>query len=177
MQDKELVLRCRAGQKECFDELVKRYQMCIYTYVISMIDDRIEAEDITQETFLRAYLHLNRCQKPESFSNWLFGIARNCSLEHIRKKRPSAGILTQILRAQPTDQDRKASLLNILQDILQGLQEDLRTVILMKFQQEMSCAEIAEALGRPQGTIRRWLSEAYEILGTAIQKECKRREL
>jgi RNA polymerase sigma factor (sigma-70 family) len=66
-------------------------------------------------------------------------------------------------------------LLGVLRKVLPALDEDLRIVVLMKYQKKMGCPEIAEALGRPQGTIRRWLSEAYEILAVAIERECKRR--
>ncbi len=167
--DAELVRGCQDGQKEMFDELVKRYHKPVYSYFYSRINDSHATMDLVQEVFWSAYSSLGSCTKPDGFSSWLFTIAKNRLLEWLRKRNhPSAlrtGLETREIAAdvKPTIDEKLAG----LHQAIQTLPEEYQAVISMRFHSKMTCQEIASALGKPLGTVTSMLARAYQ----AIKKE------
>src|SRR5919106_376860 len=83
--DSELVVRAIAGREECFEELVRRYQRPIAAYVYRMIGDYDTALDLTQEVFIRVYGSLARYRSEYKFSTWIYRIAHNAAIDHLRR--------------------------------------------------------------------------------------------
>ena len=165
----ELVARVRAGDEEAFRLIFDRYSRPILGFIFDMVGDRSLAEDLAQETFVRAYRGLQTLREETKLSTWLFGIARNCALEQLRTRRRDAGNVE--IDAEPAfelhDHARTPSgqlldkeLSGVIQRALQKLDEDKRTVFTLKVLQQRSYEEIAEITGFSVGKLKTDLHRA-----------------
>jgi RNA polymerase sigma-70 factor (ECF subfamily) len=87
MIDKELVRRVKKGEISAFAELVEKYESDVFTYCLYILKDREDAKDLTQETFLKAFLNIKSLRKEEDFKFWLLRIARNSCFKKLRKRK------------------------------------------------------------------------------------------
>ena len=165
----ELVARVRAGDEEAFRLIFDRYSRPVLGFIFDMVGDRSLAEDLAQETFVRAYRGLQNLREETKLSTWLFGIARNCALEQLRTRRRDAGNVE--IDAEPAfelhDHARTPSgqlldkeLSGVIQTALQRLDEDKRTVFTLKVLQQRSYEEIAEITGFSVGKLKTDLHRA-----------------
>jgi RNA polymerase sigma-70 factor (ECF subfamily) len=152
-----LVAAAKAGDRAAFAALVTRYRDTVYAYALARLRDREEAEDVAQETFVRAYLGLGRLRGPEAWEAWVMRIARNLCSDTLRRKR--------VRQAEPIDPDwldgspspemqalageRRRELSQAVAD----LPEPLRVAVLMHYASGRTYREIAAALGLPQSTV------------------------
>ena len=171
--DVELIQRILDGDDAAFTVLVKKYQKPVHALVWRKIGDFHIAEEITQDTFLKAYQELATLKKPQSFSSWLYVIAANNCSTWLRKKR---------LRTEPLDDTRlqKATYSGyvvaenerteaeaqreVVKKLLAKLEESERTVITLHYFGEMSSSEIGEFLGVSANTVRSRLRRAQQRL-------------
>jgi RNA polymerase sigma-70 factor (ECF subfamily) len=165
----ELVARVRAGDEEAFRLIFDRYSRPILGFIFDMVGDRSLAEDLAQETFVRAFRGLQTLREETKLSTWLFGIARNCALEQLRTRRRDAGNVE--IDAEPAfelrDHARTPSghlldkeLSGVIQSALARLDEDKRTVFTLKVLQQRSYEEIAEITGFSVGKLKTDLHRA-----------------
>jgi RNA polymerase sigma-70 factor, ECF subfamily len=165
----ELVARVRAGDEEAFRLIFDRYSRPILGFIFDMIGDRSLAEDLAQETFVRAFRGLQTLREETKLSTWLFGIARNCALEQLRSRRRDAANVE--IDAEPAfelhDHARTPSgqlldkeLSGVIQTALARLDEDKRTVFTLKVLQQRSYEEIAEITGFSVGKLKTDLHRA-----------------
>ncbi|HEX8283643.1 MAG TPA: sigma-70 family RNA polymerase sigma factor [Pyrinomonadaceae bacterium] len=165
----ELVERVRAGDEEAFRLIFDRYSRPVLGFIFDMVGDRSLAEDLAQETFVRAFRGLQTLREETKLSTWLFGIARNCAREQLRSRRRDAGNVE--IDAEPAfelhDQARTPSgelldkeLSGVIQTALQRLDEDKRTVFTLKVLQQRSYEEIAEITGFSVGKLKTDLHRA-----------------
>lgn len=163
-----------------FHTLVQGFYKPIFSYVYSKIKHREATEDIVQEIWIRAYESLKtRDIKSEQFLGWLYGIAQNCCREWWRKRTRTDSANKKlasipIKEADPTLKEKK--LMSVLEAIHE-LPEEPRTVLSMKYLNQMSCAEIAQALNKPVGTIKSILSRAYDSVREILNAKFKEVEL
>ena len=151
-----------------FEPLYRKYVAQVYSYALYELRDRHEAEDATERTFLAALAHIGRFEeraRPDdgdgasTFRIWLFRIARNVVAERRRqlRRRPEASLDAAAELAAPTDLEadvtRRDETRTAL-DAVARLQGDRRQVLILRFVDEMSTAEIAGVLGRSEGAIR-----------------------
>ena len=174
--DVELVHRILDGDDSAFSELVKKYQKPVHALVWRKIGDFHIAEEITQDTFLKAYQGLATLKSPQSFASWLYVIAANRCSTWLRKKR---------LRTQPIEETNSTQLekatysgyiieekertiaeakREVVKQLLANLQESDRTVITLHYFGEMSAAEIGAFLGVSVNTIKSRLRRAQQRL-------------
>jgi RNA polymerase sigma-70 factor (ECF subfamily) len=165
----ELVARVRAGDEEAFRQIFDRYSRPVLSFIFDMVGDRPLAEDLAQETFVRAFRGLQTLREETKLSTWLFGIARNCAREHLRARRRAEGNVE--LDAEPAfelhDRARTPSgqlldkeLSGVIQSALARLDEDKRTVFTLKVLQQRSYEEIAEITGFSVGKLKTDLHRA-----------------
>ena len=98
-----LVSQCIAGNEDAIDSLFRQYELGVFRLALSIVDDPIEANEITQETFISAIKALGKYQEKQSFKAWLYTIAVNCSRSHLRKRRARQRLqatLTRIFRIE-----------------------------------------------------------------------------
>jgi RNA polymerase sigma-70 factor (ECF subfamily) len=169
--DQDLIDACRAGKTEAFGVLVRRYQDRLYPTVLRLTGCAEDANDLIQETFLRAYEKLGRFHGDSSFYTWVYRIAVNLALSGRRRKRPTLrlGVVQNGAPAEPPVDPRdndpslpleRAERERTVQDALNSLAPDHRTVVVMKEFDGLRYEEIAAMLEIPVGTVRSRLHRA-----------------
>ncbi len=181
MADAGLVRRSLRGDTAAYDVLVRRYQRQVYSLLYRMVGNVDDAEDLLQETFIRAYCALRTFRQDASFLTWLYKIASNLSIDLIRSRRAKAATsLDDEIEAgrEPATHDRdsapeasviRGSVSEIVHDAIMALPDRYRRVVLLRHVAEMSIEEIAELLGMPTGTVKTHLFRARGLL-----RECLR---
>ncbi len=159
VSEKDLVVRAREDL-QAFGELVERYRGVICRQCRGAVGDWHYAEDLAQETFVRAYLHLEQLREPERFGPWLRRIAANACKEFARsparREVPSDALPDRPAPAPPDAEDLPA--------MLEALPEDLRQCVLLFYEQQQSYEEIAGALGISGHAVRSRLYRAKRML-------------
>lgn len=170
-EERQLIERSLKKDARAYGELVERYKKAIYYHCFSVVHDEATAEDIAQETFIAAYYKLNTFDISRKFSTWLFKIATNKALDHLKS----------IKRVQPLSDDDAAKLVSSfitpdtsaeheeLHRVVANLEPKYRTVVSLYYWQGLSYAEIAEIMGKPEGSVKVWMLRAKE----EIRKELR----
>jgi RNA polymerase sigma-70 factor (ECF subfamily) len=175
--DRELIERARAGDADAFGLLVRRHQRRIYRLAAHLTRSAPEAEDVTQETFVRAYQALDRFDGRSEPFTWLYRIAVNLSLNQIRarksKLRRSTAddprILAFVAETRPTVGDPAGAsdrrrIAEALYDGIDSLSETLKTTLILVCIEGMSHDEASKVLGCPEGTVAWRIHEARRKL-------------
>lgn len=162
-----LVDEARRGNKSAFGELVLRYERRVLRLVLQFIRDETLAEDLAQETFVRAYQRLDQFDPSRRFGPWLFRIAVNLTLDHLRRrKRRGLWALFSETPGERTpdpavaDPRQALDLSQEVQRVLEQLPETYRTVLVLRDLENFSTSEIAAILNRKEATVRWRLAEA-----------------
>lgn len=176
--DRELVERIVAGEARAFSVLVKRFHNLIYSITYRMLGDVAEAQDLTQEVFLKIYRQIGQYDPTLPLRPWVRRLACNLTLNHLRKKRPAhlslieAGADKQARLPSPLPDQESALLTESrnkrLQKALMELPEHYRMAFTLKYVEEMTSLEIAEAMQTNQNTVKTWLVRAREMLRRSL---------
>lgn len=176
--DSALVKRAKQGDGKAYDELMRMYKDAVYNIIYRMVHRRTEAEDLTQETFIKAYNSINSFNEEYAFSTWLFKIATNHCIDFFRKRKLKTYSIEQTIRYKDDeirheypDTERAADkeLLATeksgrIHKAIKDLPEKYRIAIEMRHRDEMSYDEIAENLQIPLGTVKARIFRAREML-------------
>lgn len=165
----ELVERVRRGEGEAFRLIFERYSRPIISFIYDMVGERALAEDLTQETFVRAFKSLSTLRDEARLSTWLFGIAKNVARESLRSRfrqeghvgideTPAAQVCDRA--PSPASQLLDKELNGVIQSALGALDEDKRLVFTLKIFQQRSYEEIAEITGFSIGKLKTDLHRA-----------------
>lgn len=181
--DQELVQRVQAGDKNAFDVLIMKYQQRIINVITGFVHDPVEAQDVAQEAFIKAYRAIPNFRGDSAFYTWLYRIAINTSKNHLtaRARRPptsdvDAADATNVYDA-PELKEFETPESNLVSDELEQaihqaideLQEDTATAIKLREFEGMSYEEISEAMECPIGTVRSRIFRARESIEQRIQ--------
>lgn len=181
--DQELVQRVQAGDKNAFDVLIMKYQQRIINVITGFVHDPVEAQDVAQEAFIKAYRAIPNFRGDSAFYTWLYRIAINTSKNHLtaRARRPptsdvDAADATNVYDA-PELKEFETPESNLVSDELEQaihqaideLQEDTATAIKLREFEGMSYEEISEAMECPIGTVRSRIFRAREAIEQRIQ--------
>jgi RNA polymerase sigma-70 factor (ECF subfamily) len=165
-EEATLVRRCLRGEGEAIRQLVGRFQAEVYGLCARLLNHRHDAEDVTQEVFLRVFRGLKGWDAARPLRPWVMGIAVNrCRtwLAH-RSRRPEPVDYLQDTVAAPAPDD-SAELVREIAAAVAGLRLEYRTVFVLFHEQGQAYEDIARALDRPVGTIKTWLHRArLEVL-------------
>ncbi len=174
--DDALVRATLGGQREAFEELVRRYTNMILVFVNARLRDAVEAEEVTQETMVRAFTLLPSLRAPRAFANWLFQIATNVLIDRKRSSKRLVAIDDRMggdLAAEgPTPQEvlsREESRAFVHREI-QKLPPHYRVTLALKYINGFSVEEIAQRHQVPAGTVRARLSRAYQVLRRRLEQ-------
>jgi len=179
--DSRLILRCQANDAAAFNDIVSRYKNKVYNYVSRMVGPGTDAEDLTQETFVRAYMNIRSFQSRATLNTWLFRIATNICIDFRRKHSKVKALTTSLQREDHEDEveserdipddrfDPQLVYLNRelgvhLQRAIAGLPERLKTVVLLHDVEGLPYEEIAEVVDCPLGTVKSRLFNARMAL-------------
>lgn len=166
--DLELVARVQQGQRQAFDLLVKKYQARILALILRFVRDRHEAEDVAQETFVRAYRALANFRGDAAFYTWLYRIAINTAKNHLAarsRRTPDVDIDSSeaellggedALRHTDTPEGELLAreLEAIVHKAIAGLPDELRTALMLREFDGLSYEDIATIMRCPVGTVR-----------------------
>ena len=165
-----LVDEARHGSKQAFGELVVRYERRLIRVILQFVKSVEQAEDLAQETFLKAYERLEQFDPARRFGPWLFRIGVNQTLDHLRRRKRRGWWLlftdhrTERQPDPATADPRQAlDLQQEVEKVLDQIPENYRIVLMLRDLQNFSTSEIASMLGRKEATIRWRLAEARRM--------------
>jgi RNA polymerase sigma-70 factor, ECF subfamily len=183
VSDAELVSTAIGGGEASFEELVRRYQRPIVSYVYRMLNDYDNSLDVTQEVFIKVYNSLERYSCDYKFSTWLYRIAHNAAIDHLRRNSMNSLSLEtetadgtyqlQIESPNPTpEQERERSEWRAeIESVVKQLPAAYRDLILLRHARDLSYDEIAEITDLPLGTVKNRLFRAREMMrGLLIER-------
>jgi RNA polymerase sigma-70 factor (ECF subfamily) len=185
LEDRALVERVQAGDKEAFRQLVERHQRRAFSIAMGLVRDESDARELVQDAFLRVYKNIGNFQGQSSFFTWLYRIITNLSIDLIRKpgrqvveldearvegSDPSKDFpfLSRIDGSDPADVVRRTEIAARLREALVALPDYHRGVILMREVEGLSYEEMAQAMGVSKGTIMSRLFHARQKLQKAL---------
>ncbi|MBI4617365.1 MAG: sigma-70 family RNA polymerase sigma factor [Planctomycetes bacterium] len=180
-RDVDLLRRFVAGERSAFDSLVDLYHLRIYRFLWRMVGDRARAEELTQDTFVRAFRAAQSFKARFRFSTWLYAIARNCARSELKRRRSrwSAGEREPVeglpdggraaARPGPDRQAEMREVTGVVRRAVDALPDDHRTALVLTFYEGLSYEEVAEVLGRPRGTIKSWVFRAKRQLARMLR--------
>ena len=179
LSDELLVARVCAGEVRAYEEIIRRYERPIVNFIYRMIGDYEQSLDLAQEVFFKAYRSLERFDPTFRFSTWLYRIASNRSIDHLRKQSPTLLSLDESADAGsgdervfqlkcptrgPEDLLSSRELGDRIGEAIDALPVAYRELILLRHLQGMAYDDIARVMGLPLGTVKNRLFRAREIL-------------
>lgn len=166
--DPQLVAGARSGDLRCFETLVRRYQTPVFRFVLHLTADAATAEDITQETFVKAFRFLRRYRGDSRFTTWLFSIARNCVQDEYRRATRRGRLAARLEEREVEHQPLERVTPLEVREALQTLPHELLEPIVMIDIFGVSYSEAAATIGAPEGTIKSRVHRARERLATLL---------
>jgi RNA polymerase sigma factor (sigma-70 family) len=176
--DLKTIRRCKRGEEAAFAEILARYRSAIYNLCWRMVRNDEDAHDLAQEVFIKVFRLLDRYDEQYAFSSWLFRIATNHCIDHLRRQRlrflsverdggagdeeaemqiPSDG-------PQPDVVLQRREALERLEEVIADLPPHYRVITLLRHDQQLSYEEIAETLQLPLGTVKARIHRARNMI-------------
>ena len=174
--DGELVVGALAGHENSFEELVRRYQRPIAAYVYRMTGDYDAALDLTQEVFIKVHNSLARYKSEFKFSTWIYKIAHNAAIDHLRRSAAREQALAinvdgerrqvaiESRRLTPEQESEQAERRSEIEAVVRTLPTAYRELIVLRHSHDLSYDEIADITGLPLGTVKNRLFRAREAM-------------
>lgn len=169
----ELIERCRQGDRSAFEELVRLTHRRVYSLAFRLVKDRSDAEDVSQEAYLRMFRGISGFRKEAAFETWMHRIVANCAMTHLRRRGRFGELLRDDEGPELPTPDR-AQELTVQRDELArglaGLTEGQRVTLLLKDVYDLSVREIAEELGIEEGAVKVRVHRARKRLRDLMQR-------
>ena|SRR3989344_1459456 len=182
--DEQLVSEYLAGEKESLEILVKRYLKPVYRFAYKYADDVSEVEDIAQEVFVKAWRALNNFDQARSFKAWLFAIAKNTTLDFLKKKKAipfsefesedGSNFLADTIADEadsPEDIFEKKEKREILAIALKKLSLEFQTVVASRHENDLTFQQIADSCSQSINTVKSRYRRALIALKKSISKD------
>jgi len=177
MEDADLVRRCQNGDMAAFEQLFYKYQDRVYSTAYRMMNDQEDAQDLTQEIFLRAYQRIGKFDFRSAFSTWLYRLAVNLCIDELRKRKRSANttpLEEAVLQADentPEDHVMSRDREKRVWDAINSLKDKERSIIILRDIEGLSYKEIAEVLKCSLGRVKSRIHEARQKLKAILETE------
>ena len=174
--DSDLVASAIGGAEGSFEELVRRYQRPISAYVYRMVGNYESALDLTQEIFIKVYSSLGRYRSEFKFSTWIYKIAHNAAIDHLRRTATREQSLVvgsegdqfdlpiESKRLSPEQESERRERRVEVETVVRALPANYRELIILRHSQDLSYEEIVEVTGLPLGTVKNRLFRAREMM-------------
>jgi RNA polymerase sigma-70 factor, ECF subfamily len=177
------VARLRGGDLDALAELLARYQNRLYRYLLRLVREPAEAEDLFQQTWLRVVQKIRAFDPSRNFDAWLFTLARNLAIDHLRRIRPQS--LDEPVSGEPPAECRIERLVSTeslpfdralaaerrsrVAEAMERLPAIYREVLALRFEEEMKVEEIAQVIGAPLSTVKTRLRRSLEQLRNGLE--------
>ncbi|HET6797012.1 MAG TPA: sigma-70 family RNA polymerase sigma factor [Gemmatimonadales bacterium] len=186
LSDQEVVLRARSGREAAYRELIRRYERPVFALLFRMVRDRELAEDLSQETFVKALNAIDSYRPEFKFSSWIFKIANNAAIDHLRRREldtlsldgsphaetPEAMQATALQigarQESPLDTVEAKELGSAIEAAIGSLRPEYRSCILLRHVEGRAYEEIAEILNLPLGTVKTYIHRARNELRVSL---------
>lgn len=192
LRDEDLIALVQQGQKRAYDEIVRRFKGRLFSFILRMVGDPTEAEEIAQDTLIRAYIHADKYREIAKFSTWLFTIATNLVRNQVRKKKRQPYMLT--LDPAPVNDDQipldppdpvsdpsrmleGRELGELIAEATAQIPEKYRVPFLLREVEELSYEEIQQVTGLKLGTVRSRINRARNRFRANIKPLLKNESL
>lgn len=180
----EVVRRALQGDQDACRWLVETYERPVYSVILRMVRSPTLAEDLAQETFIKAFRHLGSFDPQRKLSSWLFKIAHNTTLDHLRRKdletesiEPDEGEAADRSStwvdedtASPDQRIERRDLAEAIEGAIGELPPRYREIVVLRYQEELSYQEIAEILDLPMGTVKTQIHRARGQLAEILRE-------
>lgn len=163
-EDRDLVLRARKSGVEAYNTLVSRWEGKIYNYLLRLTGHPEDSMDLCQDTFLKAYQNLGRLDDPGRFGPWLYRIAHNEAMSHLRRPRRETELEEEVAHASPGGRMAPVEVTLAVESALSRLSAEQREAVVLKVYEGFKFDEIAEILGCPASTIKSRVYTGLELL-------------
>jgi RNA polymerase sigma-70 factor (ECF subfamily) len=189
LPDADVVALARKGREEAYRELIRRYERPVFSLIFRMVRDRETAEDLAQDTFIKVLNHVDRYRPEFKLSSWLFKIANNVAIDHLRKRQietisidgsPHAATAAEVesttfdvaARQESALEEMEARELGgAIEKAIASLRPEYRSCILLRHVEGRSYEEIAATLDLPLGTVKTYIHRARHELREALGGE------
>ena len=186
LPDADVVVLAQQGQEAAFRELVRRYERPVFSLIYRMVRDRETAEDLAQETFIKVLNHIDRYRPEFKLSSWLFKIANNVAIDHLRKRHvdtismdgsPHATSAAEVeatsfdvsvAQETPLEELESRELGTAIERAIAKLRPEYRSCIMLRHVEGRSYEEIAATLDLPLGTVKTYIHRARHQLRDAL---------
>jgi RNA polymerase sigma-70 factor (ECF subfamily) len=175
-----LIQRCLRGDQRAWDEIVRTYWRRVFNLAYKFVGRHEEAEDLTQDIFLKIFKSLDSFDRRANFQTWLISVSRNLCIDHyrsVRKERETIDRHVDASELSPRSHEPgpMASLeqrdrVDLLREALSALPETLRSAVVMRDLQELSYQEIADRLKLPEGTVKSRINRGRHELARRIRQ-------
>lgn len=187
LPDADVVALAKEGRDAAFRELIRRYERPVFSLVFRLVRDRDTAEDLAQETFVKVLNNIDRYRPEFKFSSWLFKIANNVAIDHLRKRSLDTVSLEGSRYATSTDEMQATSvraadpgespleelesreLGSAIERAIARLRPEYRACIMLRHVEDRSYEEIAATLDLPLGTVKTYIHRARQELREALE--------
>lgn len=187
LPDADVVRLAQQGRELAFRELVRRYERPVFSLVFRMVRDRELAEDLSQDAFIKVLNHIDRYSPEFKFSSWLFKIANNVAIDHLRRRRidtismdgsPNASSASEVEASTlELGSDQESALEELeakelgssIERAIGGLRPEYRSCIMLRHVEGRSYEEIAATLDLPLGTVKTYIHRARHELRKALE--------
>ncbi len=188
LPDADVVALAQHGRDAAFRELIRRYERPVFSLIYRMVRDRELAEDLAQDTFIKVLNHIDRYRPEFKLSSWLFKIANNVAIDHLRRRQLETISIDGSPHAQSSDAiaatsldvpDEQESALDELaarelgtaiERAIAGLRPEYRSCIVLRHVEDRSYEEIAATLDLPLGTVKTYIHRARHELRRALEQ-------
>ena len=194
MNDAEIIAQVLSGDVDSFEIIVKKYEKMIYNLAMTKTQNRENAQDISQECFLRAYKMLRSYRTESAFSTWIYRICQNLISDFYRKSKKIKTVSLSVTdlsgnddeskerdiedtESEPSEQIIRTEKIEKIREIINSLPNDLREIIILRDLNNISYSQISEMLDIEMGTVKSRLNRAREKLKEYIIKNNKDGEL
>ncbi|WP_420481832.1 RNA polymerase sigma factor SigW [Cohnella zeiphila] len=174
----------RKGDQRAFAEIVDLYKDKLYHLAYRMMNNRQEAEDVVQESFLRVYKHLDRYDENQKFSTWIYRIATNLCIDRLRKRRPVYSLDAETdhegldgYAMLPSDERTPESEVilsetqRLIRDAIETLPVKYKSVMILRYLQDLSLQEISDVLDLPVTTIKTRVHRGREFMRKKLENK------
>jgi RNA polymerase sigma-70 factor (ECF subfamily) len=177
-REAQLVRRAQRGDTQAFGELAQEHQTFVYNLALRSLGDPQEAEDLAQEALVRAWLALPNFRGQSQFRTWLYRIVTNLCYNHLPRLRSemsalgdeSLSLMTAEDGPEPPAALEESELRAFLHAQIAALPQSYRLLVSLRYQQDLSYAEIAEVVSMPLGSVKTGLFRAHERLRQALKE-------
>jgi RNA polymerase sigma-70 factor, ECF subfamily len=167
-----LVLRCRRGQKDALEEVVRTWEQRLFYYVRRLVGDEQEAWQVLQDTWLKVLRGIGGLREPRNLPAWLYGIARNTAFSHLRARHAEESLITSQADAADAGQTGPDLEFEDVERVQYGLGRislEHRDVLTLFFLQDLSIEQIAGVMNVPVGTVKSRIYHAKRALKKVLE--------